>query len=203
MTDVLRHAQSTISNPDIELKVGEMETMKIETFLRVCVTLVLLTTACLVRFDSQTSLIFTSYSKTATFRDMNDLFVLVFLDIAAAGYNIILLVIRRLLSSRLKPDMRGSYKHLAWFTFLFDQAVAYLILASNSAGLVASIYAITGDKHHLFWMKLCNKFNRFCIQVGGALLCGYVAFLLMVAISLLSGYGLFRHYSPKTFLVLK
>ncbi|KAI3711789.1 hypothetical protein L1987_70335 [Smallanthus sonchifolius] len=132
--------------------------MRIEACLRVCASLLLLTTACLVRFDSQTSLIFTSYSRTATFRDMNVLFVLVFMDIAAAGYNLIQLVIRGLLSSHLKPDMGGSYKHLAWLSFLFDQAVVYMIFAAHSACLMVAVYAITGE-HHLFWMKLCNKFT--------------------------------------------
>ncbi|MFS7991612.1 hypothetical protein Hanom_Chr12g01072721 [Helianthus anomalus] len=48
--------------------------------------------------------------------------VLVFIDIAAAGYNLIQLVIRcMLISSPQKQDMRGSYKHLAWFSFLLDQ----------------------------------------------------------------------------------
>ncbi|KAJ0677137.1 putative casparian strip membrane protein [Helianthus annuus] len=180
-----------------------MDAMRMEAFLRVCVILLLLTTACLVRFDSQTSLIFPSYSRTASFRDMNALFVLVFIDIAAAGYNLIQLVIRcMLISSPQKQDMRGSYKHLAWFSFLLDQAVVYMIFAANSASLLASVYALNGE-HHLFWMKLCSKFNRFCTQIGGALLCSYVAFLLMAVVSFLSAYGLFRHYSPKTFLVLK
>ncbi|KAK9060644.1 hypothetical protein SSX86_021350 [Deinandra increscens subsp. villosa] len=179
-----------------------MEAMRIEAFLRVCVTLLLITTACLVRFDSQTTLIFTSYSRTATFRDLNALFVLVFIDISAAGYNLIQLVIRGLLYSHWKPDMKGPYKHLAWFSFLLDQAVVYMIFAANSASLMVSVYGVTGE-HHLFWMKLCNKFNRFCTQIGGALLCGYVASLLMAVVSFLSAYSLFRHYSPKTFLVLK
>ncbi|KAL8223500.1 hypothetical protein R6Q57_018975 [Mikania cordata] len=180
----------------------EMNTMRIEAFLRVWVSLLLLTAACLIRFDTQTSLIFISYSRTATFKDLNALFVVVFIDIAAAGYNVIHLVIRGLISSHLKQDMRGSYKHFAWFFFLFDQVVAYMILAANSACLMGAILGITGE-HHLVWMKLCNKFTRFCFQIGGALFCGYVAFLLMAMVSSLSAYGLFRHYSPKIFLVLK
>ncbi|KAL8242900.1 hypothetical protein R6Q59_013202 [Mikania micrantha] len=64
-----------------------MNAMRIEAFLRVWVSLLLLTSACLIRFDTQTSLIFISYSRTATFKDLNALFVVVFIDIAAAGYN--------------------------------------------------------------------------------------------------------------------
>ncbi|XP_024980615.1 CASP-like protein 2C1 [Cynara cardunculus var. scolymus] len=179
-----------------------MDIMRVEAFLRVCATLLFITTACLVRLDTQTSLIFTSFSRTATFRDMNALFVLVFIDIAAAGYNLIQLVIRGLLSSHLKPDMTTSYKHLAWLSFLFDQVVAYMVFAATSAALTASLLALTGE-HDLFWMKLCNKFNRFCTQIGGAMLCGYTAFIFMVMVSSLSAFGLFRHYSPRSFLDLK
>ncbi|XP_076897479.1 CASP-like protein 2C1 [Bidens hawaiensis] len=180
-----------------------MNTMRMEAFLRFCVALLLLTSACLIRFDSQTSFIFVSYSRTATFKDMNVLFVLVFLDIAAGGYNLIQLLIKYLLYKQYqKLDMRGSYKHLAWFSVLIDQAVAYMIFAANSACLLAATYAVTGE-HHLFWLKLCNKFTRFCTQIGGALLCAYVAVLLMAVVSSLSAYSLFRHYSPKAFLVLK
>ncbi|GJT14497.1 RNA-directed DNA polymerase, eukaryota, reverse transcriptase zinc-binding domain protein [Tanacetum coccineum] len=74
------------------------------------------------RFDTQTSLIFPSFSRTASFKDLNALVVLVYMDIAAAGYNMIQLIIRGVLSSNLKPDIEGSYKHLAWLTLLFDQS---------------------------------------------------------------------------------
>ncbi|CAI9285546.1 unnamed protein product [Lactuca saligna] len=179
-----------------------MDITRMEALLRACATLLLLTTACLVRFDTQTSLIFPEYSRTATFRDMNALYVLVFMDVAVAGYNLVQLVIRGLLSSHMKQDMNGSYKHLAWISFLFDQAVVYMLFAANSACLTASLLAVRGE-HDLFWMKLCNKFNRFCNQIGGALLCGYAAFFLMALVSSLSAYSLFRHYSPKKYLVLK
>ncbi|KAJ9557791.1 hypothetical protein OSB04_012405 [Centaurea solstitialis] len=179
-----------------------MNIKRIEAFLRVCATLLLLTTACLVRLDTQTTLIFTSFSRTATFRDMNALFVLVFIDIAAAGYNLIQLVIRRLLSSHLKPDMKTSYKYLVWLSFLLDQVAVYMVFAATSACLTASLLAVTGE-HDLFWMKLCNKFNRFCAQIGGAILCGYTTFLFMAIVSSLSAFGLFRHYSPKSFRDLK
>ncbi|CAL5385363.1 unnamed protein product [Camellia sinensis] len=52
-------------------------------------------------------------------------------------------------------------------------------------------------------MKLCDKYTRFCIQIGGALLCGYAASLSLALISILSGFSLFRLYSPKRFFLLK
>ncbi|PWA58201.1 CASP-like protein [Artemisia annua] len=192
----------TLHPSNIKPLYKKMKLMKLEALLRVCATLLILTTACLIRFDTQTSLIFPSFSRTASFKDLNALVVLVYMDIAAAGYNMIQLIIRGLLSSHINPDIEGSYKHLAWLSFLFDQGVVYMLFATNTASLTASLFAITGE-HHLFWIKLCNKFSRFCAQIGGALLCGYAAFILMAMVSFLSAYGLFRHYSPKRFLLLK
>ncbi|XP_071742138.1 CASP-like protein 2C1 [Rutidosis leptorrhynchoides] len=179
-----------------------MDIMKLEAFLRVFAILLFLTAACLVRFDTQTSLIFTSYSQTATYKDLNALYVFVFIDIAVAAFNMIQLVIRGLCSSHLKQDIKGTYKHLAWLSFLFDQAVVYMVFAATTTALVASLYAVTGE-HHLFWMKVCDKYTRFCTQIGGALLCGYAAFLLMAIVTSISAFGLFRHYSPRKFLLLK
>lgn len=68
--------------------------------------------------------------------------------------------------------------------------------------LPASALAITGAES-LQWMKWCNKFTSFCIQVGGALLCGYAATFFMAIVSSLSAFSVLRLYSPKHFLALK
>ncbi|KVH93649.1 Uncharacterized protein family UPF0497, trans-membrane plant [Cynara cardunculus var. scolymus] len=150
-----------------------MDIMRVEAFLRVCATLLFITTACLVRLDTQTSLIFTSFSRTATFRDMNALLSTLFT-----------------FETRYDDFIQASCLAL------------FLIRSATSAALTASLLALTGE-HDLFWMKLCNKFNRFCTQIGGAMLCGYTAFIFMVMVSSLSAFGLFRHYSPRSFLDLK
>lgn len=82
------------------------------------------------------------------------------------------------------------------------QFAAYITFAANSAATVAAVLAITGAEEFQ-WMKLCNRFTRFCFQMGGALLCGYVASILMALISFISAYNLFRNYSPNRFLHLK
>ncbi|TYK10852.1 CASP-like protein 2C1 [Cucumis melo var. makuwa] len=79
---------------------------------------------------------------------------------------------------------------------------AYLTFASNTAGMEAAFLAVTGA-HDFQWMKLCNRFHRFCYQVGGAFLCGYAAFFALLLISFISAFNLFRHYSPNHFLRLK
>lgn len=62
--------------------------------------------------------------------------------------------------------------------------------------------AITGSDAFQ-WLKVCDKFTRFCVQIGGALLCGYAASIIMALISTISAYQVFRMYSPKWFLRLK
>lgn len=84
----------------------------------------------------------------------------------------------------------------------FLQAAVYTVFAAQSAAVEASAIALAGVRS-LQWMKLCNRFTRFCIQIGGALLCGYAAVLVLVVVSSLSAFQLFRLYSPKKFLQLK
>ncbi|CDP02964.1 unnamed protein product [Coffea canephora] len=162
--------------------------------LRLFATSSLVLTACLVAFDSQTKLLFYSMVRKASFRDLKALSILVWVASAAAAYNVL-----QILRSRLFPQMG---KNLAWFGYLLDQAVAYLVFAANSAALQGCVFAVSGQSN-FGWMKVCDKYTRFCIQIGGALICGYAACLAMAVISALSAYGLFRLYSPKHFLQLK
>ncbi|KAL8488848.1 hypothetical protein ACS0TY_024958 [Phlomoides rotata] len=179
----------------------EMETLKMEAFLRILTIVVLALTASLVAFDSQTKIIFYTYAKKATFKDLNVLCVLVWIDTAAAVYNLLQLF-RSCILSVFTKDQTTSDVHVAWGVYLLDQAVAYGVFAANTAALQASTLAITGEKS-LQWMKLCNRFTRFCFQIGGALICGYIAAASMAIISFISAYALFRLYSPKQFLLLK
>ncbi|KAI8014817.1 CASP-like protein 2C1 [Camellia lanceoleosa] len=178
-----------------------MDIVKMEALLRLSSTLLLVLTACLVGFDTQTKVIFLSTVRKATFRDLNALMALVCIDSVAAAYNLLQLL-RCFVSCSFKANQMQSYLCLAWVCFLLDQATVYLVVATNSAALAASFLAITGASN-LQWMKLCDKYTRFCIQIGGALLCGYAASLSLALISILSGYSLFRLYSPKRFFLLK
>ncbi|XP_061361704.1 CASP-like protein 2C1 [Gastrolobium bilobum] len=172
-----------------------------EVYLRVSAILVLVLTACLVAFDTQTKVVLLTIEKKATYKDVNALKILVYITSAAAGYNMLQLC-KHSLSAYSGGNPKGSSISMAWICFLLDQIAVYMTFATNSAALEASVLAITGSEA-LQWMKVCNKFNRFCIQIGGALLCGYVASILMALISTISAYKVFRMYSPKWFLRLK
>ncbi|KAL3643099.1 hypothetical protein CASFOL_013914 [Castilleja foliolosa] len=178
-----------------------MDTRNIEALLRIISTLLLALTACLVRFDSQTKHLFYTLTKKATFKDMNALYVLVWIDTAVAIYSVLQLV-RYMILPGFRKDLTASNKYFGWGIYLLDQAAAYVVFGGNTAAVQASMFAVTGEKS-LQWMKLCNRFTRFCTQIGGALVCGYIAAIVMAITSSISAYALFRLYSPNNFLVLK
>lgn len=86
--------------------------------------------------------------------------------------------------------------------YTFQQMVVYITFGTNSAAVEHSVLALYGMKEFQ-WMKWCNKFTRFCFQIGGALVCGYLACALMVLVTSISAFNLFRLYSPEKFLRLK
>ncbi|XP_055824634.1 CASP-like protein 2C1 [Solanum dulcamara] len=178
-----------------------MDIVRIELLLRLFATLLLVLTACLVGFDSQTKVVFLSVHIKANFKYLDALCVLVWIDAAAAIYNILQLL-KCFYITTSKGDIKQSSHKNYWFFFFLDQAVVYIVFAGNSAAIEASAIALIGIKS-LQWMKMCNRFTRFCIQIGAALILGYLAVLLLFMVSSLSAFQLFRLYSPKHFLKLK
>ncbi|XP_027332970.1 CASP-like protein 2C1 [Abrus precatorius] len=170
-----------------------------EVYLRVSAIVVLVLTTCLVAFDTQTKVVLLSIERKATYKDLNALKILVYITSAAAGYNTLQLCKP---STCSKENIKGSYICMGWICFLLDLMAVYITFAANTAAVGASVMAVTGSEA-LQWLKLCDKFTRFCHQIGGALLCGYVASILMALISTVSAYKVFSLYSPKWFLRLK
>ncbi|KAK2358805.1 hypothetical protein P8452_77829 [Trifolium repens] len=181
----------------------ELGLAKWEVFLRVIAILFLVSTACLVAFDTQTKVVFLMISKKATYKDLDALKILVYVTSAAAGYNMLQLCKHTFSALPTISNFKASYyMYIAWITFLLDQITTYLTFATNTAAFQASIFALIGSDAFQ-WMKICNKFTRFCDQIAGALLCGYIAPLLMAMISTISAYKVFRMYSSKRFMRLK
>ncbi|KAL7097396.1 hypothetical protein ACP275_10G142100 [Erythranthe tilingii] len=174
-----------------------MDTRKMGVFLRMFSTVLLVLSACLVGLDTQTKVIFYTFTRKATFRDLDALYLLVWIDSGAAVYNLL-----QLFRSFRKNLITAPHKNLAWGVYFLDQVAAYVVFAANTAAIQASALAVTGEESFQ-WMKLCNRYTRFCFQIGGALVCSYIAAILMAIISTMSAYALFRLYSPKQFLLLK
>ncbi|KAL5549090.1 hypothetical protein UlMin_004321 [Ulmus minor] len=173
---------------------------KSEIVLRISSVLLLVLTACLVGFDTQTKAVF-YITKKATYKDLKVLTVLVYVFLVAAGYNLL-----RLCNSSypawFKSKFKGSNVYYAWISFLLDQIVVYVTFATHSAAFEGALIAVKGVEDFQ-WMKVCDKFKKFCFQIGGALLCGYFACLIMIVISSISAFHLFRLYSPKRFFLLE
>lgn len=166
---------------------------KMKAFLRLCAILLLLLTALLVALDSQTKLIFFTQKK-ASFTDLNALVGLVYVTSIAAAYNLVQLCRHSVFQS--------TFRSLAWLDYFLDQVTVYVVFATTTTALTESLLSITGAKS-MQWMKLCNKFTRFCFQIGGALACAYLASFLLILVASISAFNLFRLYSPKHFLLLK
>ncbi|KAJ9141415.1 hypothetical protein P3X46_031954 [Hevea brasiliensis] len=174
---------------------------KIEAVLRLCAILLLVLVACLVGLDSQTkSLVY--LEKTVTYKDLKALQALVYVNSVAACYNLIQLISRGSFLARYKGSFKSSYRYVDWGCYLLDQTAVYITFAATSAALEHSVLVVTGAEA-MQWMKWCNKFTRFCDQIGGALICSYIACAFMGFISSISALNLFRLYSPKHFLLLK
>ncbi|KDO46523.1 hypothetical protein CISIN_1g030313mg [Citrus sinensis] len=177
-----------------------MDVQKIEAFVRVWAALLLLLTACLVGLDTQSKYIF-YVDRKITYKELHALGALVYVASAAAGYNLLQLG-RSVFVSRYLGNSKGSYRYLAWVSYLLDQMVVYIAFGTNSAAVEHSVLALSGMKEFQ-WMKWCNKFTRFCFQIGGALVSGYAACALMVLATSISAFNLFRLYSSEKFLRLK
>lgn len=170
-----------------------------EVYLRVSAIVVLVLTACLVAFDTQTKVLLLSIEKKATYKDLNALKISVYVTSVAAGYNLLQLCKH---FPWFRGNFKGSYMCMAWMFFLLDQIAVYLVFGANTATLGASLLAVTGSEAFQ-WLKVCNKFTRFCIQIASAVLCGYAASIIMALISTISAYKVLSMYSPKWLLRLK
>ncbi|CAN1811348.1 CASP-like protein 2C1 [Linum perenne] len=102
-----------------------------ECGLRSGAVLSLVVAACLVGFDSETEFVLFS-EKRVTYKDLNSLTALVYVDIAAAAYNltrlVVLLVTRRWRSETSKSNGEtASFSMVvvsSWFGFILDQVIS-------------------------------------------------------------------------------
>ncbi|XP_042488805.1 CASP-like protein 2C1 [Macadamia integrifolia] len=174
--------------------------LKAEGSLRFFALVFLVLTACLVRLDTQTKFIIISERK-ATYKDMKAFVIFVTVEFAAAGFHLLQLS-KCLIIASVGGKTTGSCPNLAWLSFFLDQIVTYVSFGTFSAATQASVLAIIGESQ-LEWTKLCDRYTRFCYQIGGALFCGLVSLVVMAVITSISSFNLFRLYSHKRFLILK
>ncbi|KAH9805972.1 CASP-like protein 2C1 [Citrus sinensis] len=129
-----------------------MDVQKIEAFVRVWAALLLLLTACLVGLDTQSKYIF-YVDRKITYKELHALGALVYVASAAAGYNLLQLG-RSVFVSRYLGNSKGSYRYLAWVSYLLDQ-VNFPFLKLNSVKLRSYLKKILCSKS-IFWKQNTN-----------------------------------------------
>ncbi|KAJ0251441.1 CASP-like protein 2C1 [Hirschfeldia incana] len=165
-----------------------------EVILRLCIVFLLILTSILIGLDSQTKDIAYIHKKV-TFRYLFALEVELYINVVVAAYNI----------AQLGFGWYGAAQKASnskWLSYLLDQTAVYVVFAGASAAAQHSLLVVTGSKE-LQWMKWCYKFTRFCFQIGSAIILNYIAAVLMIILSFISAFSLFRLYSPKRYFHLK
>ncbi|CAH2077941.1 unnamed protein product [Thlaspi arvense] len=165
-----------------------------EVILRICIVFLLLLTSVLVGLDSQTEEIAYIHKKV-TFRDLFALELELYINVVVAAYNMVQLGF----GWYGVAQKTSNSKCLSYF---LDQTAVYVMFAGTSAAAQHSLLVLTGSRE-LQWMKWCYKFTRFCFQIGSAIILNYIAAILLIILSALSAFNLFRLYSPKRYFHFK
>ena len=71
--------------------------------------------------------------------------------------------------------------------------MTYVCLAAVAAAAQSSLIAKLGQSE-LQWMKICNMYTKFCNRAGEGFASALIASLIMVVLSGISGFSLFRLY---------
>ncbi|KAK1424509.1 hypothetical protein QVD17_19839 [Tagetes erecta] len=160
-----------------------------ELMLRLVICVLALVSVFLVATDSQVQEIFT-IQKKAKFTDMKALVFLVVVNAVAAAYS--LMQVLRCGLSVITGSVILS-KPLAWFILSGDQFIAYMMLAALGAALQSGIFAKFSEPE-LQWMKVCDMYGKFCNRSGEGIACSVIAWLIMVIVTGISSFSLFRLY---------
>ncbi|XP_074275835.1 CASP-like protein XL3 [Silene latifolia] len=171
---------------------------KIEVLMRLFAFVTLFLAALIVVVDSESKMIFGYYKQTASYKLVTIARMYVYVHFIGAGYSLFQFVRCLALTTDDQGDHLTFSSHMQkWTHFSLDQVMVYLIFATNCAISEIADMVLMGSEVFQ-WMKLCNKFTKFCVQIGGAILCGLTATLLLAVISGISTFNLFRWYSPNS-----
>ncbi|XP_009803956.1 CASP-like protein 1E1 [Nicotiana tabacum] len=83
---------------------------------------------------------------------------------------------------------RGKKKGLSLMIILLDLITVALLFSGGGAALAVGLIGYKGNSH-VRWIKVCDKFDRFCGQVAAAIvisLVGSALFLLLVLLAVLN-----------------
>ncbi|KAL5583608.1 hypothetical protein UlMin_016050 [Ulmus minor] len=83
----------------------------------------------------------------------------------------------------------------AWFFFVSDQIVAYLIVTSGAAAFEILYLAYNGDKE-VTWSEACKSYGKFCSRMKVAFVFHALAFFCFLVLALISAYRVFSMFEP-------
>ncbi|KAL4368235.1 hypothetical protein GQ457_05G031220 [Hibiscus cannabinus] len=169
------------------LKVLDRKVRVTELVLRCLICGFSVLAAVLVGTDTQVKEIFT-IQKAARFTEMKALVFLVVANGIAAAYSLVQAA--RCVVGMVRASVLSS-KPLALAIFSADQALAYLNVAAVGAAAQSAVFAKLGQRQ-LQWMVICNMYGKFCNQVGEGIAVALLVCILMVVLSSISAFGLFR-----------
>ncbi|KAK9051773.1 hypothetical protein SSX86_028401 [Deinandra increscens subsp. villosa] len=175
------------------LKAVDRKVRLAELMLRSVTFVLALVSVLLVATDSQVQEIFT-IKKKARFTDMKALVFLVVVNGMVAAYSVVQVL--RCGLSMVTGSVVLLTKPLAWVILSGDQLMSYMMLAALGAALQSAIFAKFSEPE-LQWMKTCDMYRKFCNQSGEGIASSAVAWLIMVFVTGISSFSLFRLYGGK------
>ncbi|OIT08346.1 PREDICTED: CASP-like protein 2D1 [Nicotiana attenuata] len=83
----------------------------------------------------------------------------------------------------------------AWFFFLSDQIVAYLMVTSLAALTEILYLAYNGDQK-VTWSEACSSYGKFCSRLKLVLVLHSITFCCFLVLAVISAYRLFSRFQP-------
>ncbi|KAF3625866.1 CASP-like protein 2D1 [Capsicum annuum] len=83
----------------------------------------------------------------------------------------------------------------AWFFFVSDQLVAYLIVTSLAAIWEIFYLAYNGDQK-VSWSEACSSFGKFCSRLKLVLVLHAITLSCFLALAVISAYRVFSRFQP-------
>lgn len=89
----------------------------------------------------------------------------------------------------------GAYPNTSAFLLAVSDLVMVALVSSGASAAAAIAYVGLKGNHHTQWLKICNKFDRFCDHTAGAIVISFVGDLIFMVLTIMSIYSMYRRAS--------
>ncbi|KAM7251867.1 hypothetical protein ACFE04_023750 [Oxalis oulophora] len=148
----------------------------VDCSLRLCVIPLSLATIWLTITNQQDN---TVYGKL-DFGNLTGLKYMVFVSVVCAAYALVGAVYQWIRYIMTK----------AWFFFVTDQVMAYLMITSMAAVMEITYLAYNGDRE-VTWSEACSSYGKFCSKMKVALALHAIALACFIILAVISAYRVF------------